>query len=514
MPPETIAGRYRVVREVGRGGMGAVYLCHDEVLGREVAVKRMGGLAGESSPHLARALREARTAAALTHPNVVSIFDVIEEHERVWLVMEYLPSRTLSRILADEGALPTARAARVGAQVADGLAAAHARGTIHRDVKPGNILVAERDLAKISDFGIARTIGEEQLTQTGLVSGTPLYFSPQLARGQDPTPADDVWALGATLYAAVEGQPPWPHKPNPIAMLAHIASNDPPEPRRAGPLAALIGQMMAADPARRPDMTEVAARLHRLAHDRPPVLPAAAAAAATATAAETDHAAAEPAAPAPVPPAPPPQATSEFESSGPVPLQTAPPQERPPRRHTGLLLLAVAVVVLLAAVGAALATGMFDTDEAPTTGPTTTSPSAPAPTSSREPSPTASDTEPPTTSAPPPPATTSTSTSPAAASTPAAFIEAYYALLPEDTRTAWSLLASSIQARVGSYGRYRGFWMTIDSVVVEDTVAVDDDTVDVTLTYTSARGIESETRRIDVAPAGDSYLIVGDAVPG
>ena len=218
MPPDLIAGRYRLEREIGRGGMGMVWLCRDERLDRDVADKQVGGLPGESSMHLARALREARHSAALNHPHVVAIFDAIEEGNAVWLIMEYVPSRTLSQIIRTDGALSPGRAARIGAQVADGLAAAHARGIVHRDVKPSNILVGEGDLAKISDFGIARAIDEEQLTRSGLVMGTPSYFSPEQARGEEPTPASDVWALGATLYAAVEGRPPSDH-PNAMGLL-------------------------------------------------------------------------------------------------------------------------------------------------------------------------------------------------------------------------------------------------------------------------------------------------------
>ncbi len=173
MAPTTIANRYRVERAVGRGGMGTVWLCSDEMLGRSVAVKEVGHLPGESTPDLARALREARSSAALNHPNVVSIFDAVEDGDRIWLVMEFVPSRTLSQLMKQDGALAPQRVAWIGAQVADGLAAAHLRGTMHRDVKPGNILVAENDHAKISDFGIARTLGDSQLTQTGMVTGTP-----------------------------------------------------------------------------------------------------------------------------------------------------------------------------------------------------------------------------------------------------------------------------------------------------------------------------------------------------
>ncbi len=265
MAPSIIADRYRVDRVVGRGGMGAVWLCTDELLGRTVAVKQVGHLPGESTPDLARALREARSAAALNHPNVVSIFDAIEEGDQIWLVMEYVPSRTLSEIMSEEVSLDPERAAWIGAQVADGLAAAHLRGTMHRDVKPGNILVADNDHAKISDFGIARTMGDAQLTQTGMVIGTPGYFSPQLARGEDPTPGDDVWALGATLFSAVEGHPPFPDQNAALATLSTIANAEQvPRPEQAGALSEAIVHMMAIDAGSRWTMADAAFHLHAL----------------------------------------------------------------------------------------------------------------------------------------------------------------------------------------------------------------------------------------------------------
>ncbi|GEP38130.1 hypothetical protein NPS01_17930 [Nocardioides psychrotolerans] len=259
-----LAGRYRLDREVGRGGMGSVWLAHDERLGREVAIKRVGHLPGESLPHLARAMREARSTAALNHRNVVAVYDAVEEGEHLWLVMEYVPGRTLSEITAAEGPMDPIRAARIGAQVADGLAAAHALGMVHRDVKPGNILVTDDDVAKISDFGIARSLADDQLTQTGLMVGTPAYFAPELARGADASPASDVWALGATLFAAVEGHGPYPSQGNALAVLAGIATEPPPLPERAGPLRQPIRRMMDTDVAARWSMADCAHALHQV----------------------------------------------------------------------------------------------------------------------------------------------------------------------------------------------------------------------------------------------------------
>ncbi len=270
MQPDLIGGRYRVDRAIGRGGMGTVWLCRDETLRRDVAVKQVGLLPGQSVTDSARALREARSSAALSHRNVVTVFDVVEENDAIWLVMEHVPSRSLADLFRQEGPLDPARVADIGAQVADGLAAAHAAGTMHRDVKPGNVLVREDGVAKISDFGIARSAGDPALTQSGLLTGTPSYFSPELARGGAPGPEADVWALGATLYAAVEGHPPYRARSNPVAVLHEIASTQPAAPRRAGFLEPVLLRMLDRDPASRWSMADVAHRLDQLAREHSP----------------------------------------------------------------------------------------------------------------------------------------------------------------------------------------------------------------------------------------------------
>jgi serine/threonine protein kinase len=494
MPPETIVGRYRVVREVGRGGMGSVWLCVDERLGREVAVKQLGGLPGESSPHVARALREARSSAALHHPHVVAIFDAVEDGERVWLVMEHLSSRNLSQLIAEEGSLPPRRLAAIDAQVAEGLAAAHDRGTVHRDVKPGNILVAQDDLAKISDFGIARTIGDEQLTQTGMVMGTPLYFSPQLARGADPTPADDVWALGATLFSAVEGEPPWPHRSNAIAMLTHIASEPPPRPTRAGPLAGVIERMMDPDPAARPTMAAVAAELRAVADASAPDVAA------------PPHESTR-AMPVPAP------APASAPTSAPV------PGPRPARRRGRALPVAVALVTVLVVGAIVLLLGPLSGDDGGDDVAERADPSS-TPQQTRAPDPDRS--EPALDPSGTPPASQDVEPTDGGETTDGAeetdaptdgatdFVADYYAALPSDTKTAWELLAPSYQAQT-NYGRYQGFWRTVDSVAVDGVEPVGDDQVDVTLVY---NGSEQETRRITVEPDGDGWLIVADEIVG
>ena len=265
MQPELIGGRYRVGQAIGQGGMGTVWLCRDETLHREVAVKQVGLLPGESVTDSARAFREARSSAALSHRNVVTVFDVVEDSGAIWLVMEHVPGRSLSEIIKEDGPLEPAVVADIGAQVADGLAAAHAAGTMHRDVKPGNVLIRSDGVAKISDFGIARSAGDPALTQSGFLTGTPSYFSPELARGGDPGPGTDVWALGATLYAAVEGRPPYELRPNPVAVLHDITSSQPRKPDRADFLEPALLRMMDRNPDSRWSMPDAAHGLHRLA---------------------------------------------------------------------------------------------------------------------------------------------------------------------------------------------------------------------------------------------------------
>jgi serine/threonine protein kinase len=493
VPPELIAGRYHVEREVGRGGMGSVWLCRDERLGRDVAVKQVGGLPGESNMHLARALREARHSAALNHPNVVAIFDALEEGDHVWLVMEYVPSRTLDQMVREDGALEPRAAARIGADVADGLAAAHRLGTVHRDVKPSNILVREDDgRALIADFGIARTVGQEQLTRSGVVTGTPSYFAPELARGQEPTPASDVWALGVSLYVAVQGEPPYAEQANAIALLNTIASEPPPEPTRAGPLATGIECMLDPDPDTRCTMADAAAELRRIAVAEPEPEP-------------------EPEPATWVDPAPTP--FRETRPPDTLPTQTVPRSSR--RTRPALAALAALVVLALVAAGGWWLThGDADPDDGAASD--RPSPSATDDRESSSPTPSATSSSRPPSSPPPsseatPPAS-STPPSPAAggdAGSPSELVADYYGLLPEDTDSAWALLTPQMQEEIGE-GTFRGFWTTIDDVRVDGAEAIDDGVVQVSLTYVTDGRSEQETRQLAVERTDDGYLISED----
>ena len=533
MQPDIIAGRYRIVRPVGRGGMGTVWLCTDETLHRQVAVKQIGSLPGESPHDTARAMREARLAAALNHSNAVSVYDVVEHGGSTWLVMEYMPSRTLSQVIASEGSLSPRRVAHIGAQVASALSSAHSLGIIHRDIKPGNILVAEDELAKISDFGIARGQLDMRLTQTGMVTGTPAYFSPELARGEDATYASDVWALGVTLYTATEGAPPHQRQTNPLAMLSVIANEPPPRPTHAGPLAPVLARMLDPDVSRRTTMAEALASLRDVERQTSAVgsggeVPA------TSVAQPLQAATLE----SPVEP--------DFEQPVALPVASGRWVDQPsvavdsPDRDRGWLgRLALAVLGLLVLVGAgALLVNMLGHPTGSHSGASSLGQSANSKVRSSSGVGSRRGTSPPsrgsgsssavaTTSAPttsttprttgPPPESSSpvtSSTQPGAGSavmTPQDFTRLYYSTVPGDLDAGWSMIAPSMRSSVGR-ASYNGFWGSIKSVAVSDVVALDAHTVRYRITYTTYSGSTSvETKELTLTGHGGSYLITSDA---
>jgi serine/threonine protein kinase len=213
-------------------------------------------------------MREARITARLHHPNAVPVFDVVDDHGRPCLVMQYLPSRSLQAVLSERSTLPVRDAARLGSEVASALSAAHEAGIVHRDVKPGNVLVAEDGSARITDFGISHAMGDASLTATGMVTGTPAYLAPEVARGEGSTPASDVFSLGATLYAATEGSPPFGTASNAMALLHRVASGAITPPAADSDLAPLLVRMLAPAPADRPAMADVSRELATLATGR------------------------------------------------------------------------------------------------------------------------------------------------------------------------------------------------------------------------------------------------------
>ncbi len=252
VPGDVLAGRYRLVHRVATGGMGSVWETWDELLQRRVAIKELVPQPGLSWDDAAiarsRVIREARITARLHHPHAVTLYDVIDHGGQPCLILQYVPSRTLNSMLAEQGLLPVRFVTGVGAEVASALAAAHQVGIIHRDVKPSNVLITPAGTAMITDFGISHAAGDVSLTSTGMVTGTPAFLAPEVARGAPSGFPADVFSLGATLYAALEGTPPFGADQNPMAILHKVASGQIIAPRRSGKLTSLLGQMLATDP--------------------------------------------------------------------------------------------------------------------------------------------------------------------------------------------------------------------------------------------------------------------------
>ena len=256
-PGCVVDGRYELLDRIGQGAMGTVWRARDLVLARDVAVKEVRLPNPMSDRERAilreRTLREAKVSAKLSHPCVVTVYDVIEAGGAPWIVMELVAARSLQRVLAEDGPLPPRQAAETGMMLLGALASAHAVGIVHRDVKPGNVLLTRGGRAVLTDFGIAVVDGDPALTQTGMVMGTPGFCAPERIRGEPASPASDLWSLGVTLYAAVEGRAPFDGHGSPMAVLASIVHSDPPPARSAGPLTAVIGALLSKDPAQRPD---------------------------------------------------------------------------------------------------------------------------------------------------------------------------------------------------------------------------------------------------------------------
>ena len=455
--PTLIGGRYQTVRPIGRGGMGTVWLARDTVLGREVAAKQIGDFPGESEGETRRAMREARAAAALNHPNVVAVYDVTEHEGTPWLVMEYVAGPTLASAIRQRGPMTPKGAADLGAQLAGALAAAHRAGIVHRDIKPANVLIGG-GRPKIGDFGIARAGAEDHLTQTGMVTGTPSYMAPEVAVGRDHGEAADVWALGATIYFAVEGVDAHAGQGNALATLRHIATHPPRRPERAGRLEPVLADLLARDPARRGTMAEAHRRLEIIA-------------AGGVEGPRTRGPAVSPQAP---PPSGPPGMAPPAMASSPM----APPQQPPPRpapqrstrRGPSLLLWAMvgalAALLLVAALAFVLTRdGGSGSGDGSTSGTTEQSSEA----------------------------TDEGFTEDEARE----FIEDYFATTTEDRDASWDMLAP---ARQNDRESYDEFWSSIESVETSN-ISVDEDAgmVTVTLTYHPVDGdpsSEEQTYRL------------------
>jgi hypothetical protein len=519
-PGRLVAGRYRLQSQIGGGGMGAVWLARDERLGRQVAIKQVLSPAGstqeEADQQRQRALREGRIAARLSHPHAISVYDVALESGQPWLVMEYLPSRSLAEVLAEDGVLRGDLVAQIGAQVADALAATHAAGIVHRDVKPGNILIGEggtvEGLVKITDFGISHASGDVTLTQTGQITGTPAYLAPEVAQGHPMTAASDVFSLGATLYTSLEGKPPFGMEDNALGMLHRVAGGRILPPSRAGELTKPLIRILAADPADRPTMPEVRDELASLVAGRggdtttvlmartdlrssnhgrrqTEVFGAEAAAPADAAPAEAAPADAAPAVPTPVPPMP----VREPARAAPVvpaPPPTPAPVREPRRRRGGGRWVGLAVVVLLLAglivflvtqgnggnnnAGNSTGTSSAGTRSAGTTAASSTARSA-------------------TSSAP-----ASTTASAGAASMTAKdikdFLTSYHALVLSDPHQAYTETGPTLRA-AESEQNYVNYWGQFSDVKLSDIQAKDGQntaTAKVEFRYTDGRKLTEQ----------------------
>ncbi|HEX2133049.1 MAG TPA: serine/threonine-protein kinase [Actinophytocola sp.] len=482
--------------QVGSGAMGVVWKAQDERLGRVVAIKRLlvrYALSDTTSDATAeetrrRAMREARIAARLQHRNAIAMFDVAEHDGDPCLVMEFLPSRSLSAVLAERGTLPPNEVAEIGAQVASALAAAHAVGIVHRDIKPGNILLAENGTVKITDFGISKALDDGTVTtQTG-IAGTPAYLAPEIARGEDPSRASDVFSLGSTLYHAVEGRPPFGTNSNPLALLHAVASGNVPPPRNAGPLAGTLTTLMRTEPSTRPSMQDAATTLATI-----PTLPATPI----------------PTPPRPVPALPQPTAPTTpatTVSAGP-PTAALPPPPAPPARQPqrNLVFVAIAAVLVLAGVVTTIllnnSSGEQETPNQAGTQPTVTG----------EPRDGGESAEPSEEPSSPPPA------NPIAPDAPITDWSAagqklidYYGNF-DNLNARWNLLSSNAQAQFGGLAGFTEYWSQYTDVSSQNAFVDpnDDGSVDVSVdvTYTKGDGNVQEKRTVRVSRESGQLVI-------
>ncbi|MFE5404169.1 serine/threonine-protein kinase [Streptomyces sp. NPDC056580] len=268
-----IAGRYRLADSIGSGGMGRVWRAHDEVLHRQVAVKELTAALYVSESDravlLARTRAEARAAARINHSAVVTVHDVLEHDGRPWIVMELVEGHSLADAVKERGRIEPSEAARIGLWVLRALRAAHSAGVLHRDVKPGNVLLGRDGRVLLTDFGIAQIEGDSTITRTGEVVGSVDYLAPERVRGHDPGPSSDLWALGATLYTAVEGRSPF-RRTSPLSTMQAVVEEEAEEPRNAGPLGPVIAALLHKEPALRPGAADAEHMLAEAAQGRRP----------------------------------------------------------------------------------------------------------------------------------------------------------------------------------------------------------------------------------------------------
>ncbi|MBO0820307.1 MAG: protein kinase, partial [Nocardiopsaceae bacterium] len=276
---KVVAGRYQLVSELGRGGMGTVWRADDTLTGRKVALKVLRPQQGSSDEdrqtHLRRSLQEARSAARISHPNAVTLYDVIPsstDDDAIYLIMELVDGPTLTgRVVGQGGTLPAPLVARYGLQLTDVLEAAHELGIVHRDIKPGNILIAKGDQAKLTDFGIAHLVGGTRLTRAG-TAGTLSFMAPELFQGQEISAANDIWSLGTTLFYAADGRVPFDRDTD-AATMAAILTQEIPAPGCDPALAEVISGMLLRDPQQRWTIPQIREALTPVAGTSAPAAP-------------------------------------------------------------------------------------------------------------------------------------------------------------------------------------------------------------------------------------------------
>jgi serine/threonine protein kinase len=492
-----IGGRYTLEAEVGRGGMGAVWRGRDDVLGRTVALKRIGVAPGGITPDALRAEREAKLAARLNHGNVVAVFDLVDEDtpdgQSQWLVMEYVEGTDLAELIRTRGRLTPDEAAPILAQVASALAAAHGAGIVHRDVKPSNILVAPDGQVKLSDFGIARTAADPSFTQTGLVTGSPAYLSPEVASGQHATPASDVWSWGATLFHALEGRPPYDAGENVLGALYQIVHEQPPRTPEAGWLAPVLTATMTREPAERWPM----ARVHEFLGRGPQTRPADAAAgglaglglAAPAQTRSYDDGATRVLPPATTVGRPPPPTAA-----------TAPATEvepGPSRRPWPLVVVATVAVVVAMVI--AFVIGVHDGGGDGSSGAASgrTSPSSPAKASASS---SGSSSAGPSGSAGAPTEQAMTS-----------FIHDYLDTAVSDPASAFHMLTPEFQRQSGGLQGYESFWGEVNNARIE-SISADPGALEVSYRYRYTRpgGPTVDDVTLHLSYQDGEYLIAGE----
>jgi serine/threonine protein kinase len=510
-----VAGRYRLGARLGSGAMGIVWQAHDDRLHRTVAVKQLilqpGLTAAQSQEAHARTMREGRIAARLSHPNAITVYDAVEHAGEPWLIMEYLPSRSLATVIAERGSITPEEAARIGAQVAAALVAAHGAGIVHRDIKPANVLLGEDGTVKITDFGISRAVGDVTVTATGMLAGTPAYLAPEVAKGQEPTASSDVFSLGSTLYTAVEGTSPFGLGENTLALLYAVAAGRVSPPRQAGPLTALLMRLLRADPGERPTMFEAREALAAVAAGKtspaaastevfspirvssPPLgLPS------PARGGDATRLDARPFS-EPLPSGP----NMPMPVSGPVPVQAAPRQLSPRARAVRQVVVTVLAILAAALLGILVASMLTDgrPRSAPEADPQRQPPARPQIVTSAPPTTTSGTTVDTTTTEPPPSS---------AQPSPADFenaVRRYYALLPGNPAASFDLLTDRAQRRSGGLDRYTRFYGRISSVQVLSTRA-EDNRVAATLRFVTKEGRESTEDYVFVLVERDGTLLI------